>query len=1262
MTHDRIRAVLREEYARQPWLQVLREILPGTDVFASPQTVSVSVADAPQAVQLARVRLGDRKQLAVLEVKVSDRIDLLRNRVGLRNLVARFIDQAEYHGVLAVFLASQSDFRFTFAARMAEFDDEGNFVRRETAPRRYTYVLGPNESCRTAAERFLHLSEKGLSATMQDVIEAFSVEKLNKEFFADFSAAFERVKSEIEKRNKWKEKIAKEEAQTLLNRLLFLYFVQRKGWLNRKRDYLHSNFERFEDDAASKTTFLDGFLRPLFTKLSTEGSQADIPGHDLPFLNGGLFADEYGDEQHDEVARRHHELQVSNGIFQSVFDDLLERYNFTIQEDSPTNYEVAIDPEMLGQIFEELILTSEESETAGKSKRHDTGSHYTRRPIVHYLCRDSLGAWLESQPPFSGKQNAPDRVRKLLALDATEGIDEETKTALKAILTPEEAAVLLDLLFDLRACDPAVGSGAFPIGLLHELVNLARLCATRAAGKDPVLGDRSWLYTTKKRIIERVIYGVDIQPQAVDICKLRLWLSLMVDYELSADPDDCEPASFRRALKEIEPLPNPDFKIRRANSLVDYIHGEPVELKRLSSEMGAGLALSKLSTAKREFFNARTAAAKRKLRLDIYENITELAKIELTRARTDAAGLGLALNDRDAERVAELDTCLKEIARTGALVRDARRMRAQAQEDALERIRAEFDDPEKPTFVWQFDFAEVFHRDETSRGDSLLPAEKPKKSNGSGTRNGFDLAIGNPPYIRIQTLTKSDPKLAAYFKQRYQSASKGNYDLYVCFVERGLELLHEKGQLAFIQPHKFFNVQYGEPLRALLSKGQHLRHVVHFGDQQIFPGATNYVCLLFLAKAGSPNGCEFVQVSNLKEWLQTFDGVRGVIAAKDIGSDEWIFAVGRGSDLFGRLKSIPLTLQDIAHLFVGLQTDADDVYILEVIEERGKTIRGYSKYTGEEHEFEKAHLKPFLKGSLNIRRYRLADLTKKLIFPYETHEGESILIGAKDYEKRFPLTWSYLEKCRSRLSKRGGGRSNSDWYGYVYKKNHTRFDQPKLLAPAIASGACFAADRTGDYYFVGSGAGGGGGYGITMLPACKLSPMYLLGLLNSSVSEFFLRKISSQFRGGYIALTRQFIEQLPIHDLELSSSDGRKQHDLIAQLVDWLLWLHAQPSVAESDREHPVDPDITAYVEQWVNALVYGLYFPEEIHAASLRFFELTAELNPPALDSLPSEAKARLERFRKLHKEWSAQGHPLRIALDKLRTLDLVRTIEGEA
>jgi len=1255
MTRDQIQSVLRQTYDPQRWLEVLRAILPGTDVFANPQAVPATTPDAPRALQLARVRLGDRKQLAVLQVRVGDRIDLLRNRVGLRNLVARFIDQAEYHGVLAVFLSPQNDFRFTFAARMAEFDDDGNLVRRETAPRRYTYVLGPNESCRTAAERFLQLSEKGLGATMNDVIEAFSVEKLNREFFSDFSVAFDRVKSEIQKRNKWQEKIAKEEAQTLLNRLLFLYFVQRKGWLNRQHDYLFRNFGRFAGDASTKTTFIEAFLRPLFTKLSTEGSQADIPGHDLPFLNGGLFADEYGDEQHDEVVRRHHDLEISNGVIQSVFDDLLERYNFTIQEDSPTNYEVAIDPEMLGQIFEELILTSEESETAGKSKRHDTGSHYTRRPIVHYLCRDSLAAWLENQPPFAGKKDAGERIRKLLALDATEGIDDDIRSALKDILTPDAAAVLLDRLFELRACDPAVGSGAFPMGLLHELVNLARLCATRAAGKDPMLGERSWLYNTKKRIIERVIYGVDIQPQAVDICKLRLWLSLMVDYELSADPDNCEATSFRKALKEIEPLPNLDFKIRRANSLVDYIHGEPVELKKLSSESGAALALSKLSTAKREFFNARTAAAKRKLRLDIYENITELAKIELTRARTDAAGLGLALDERDAERVAELDHGLKELAFIAVQVRAARKMRALDQEDALERIRTWFDDPERPTFVWQFDFAEVFHREETPRGETLLPADKPGNGAVSTIRNGFDLAIGNPPYIRIQTLTKSDPKLAAYYKQRYNSAKKGNYDLYVCFVERGLELLQDNGQLAFIQPHKFFNAKYGEQLRELLAKGKHLRHIVHFGDEQIFPGATNYVCLLFLAKTGVPK-CRLVKVDDLSVWLATYTGVEGDVPAGKIGAADWNFTVGKNAGLFERLQQMPVKLGDVADIFVGLQTSADDVFIMNYVSDTAKTITLQSKSLEQNWVFEKELLHPIVSGT-DVSPYEPLPSRQFILFPYRVENEQAELIPLKTILGSSERTGEYLKENKRRLEEREGGKFKGEgWHRFGRSQNLGIQERAKLCVPRLVEYLHAAPDFHGTHYLDNVDVGG-----VTFKDsAANYSLAYLLALINSSVLRWFFPHIAAPFRGGFRSANKQYLSLVPFRPLDLNNPVERAQHDAVVQLVEWLVWLRAQPTVTESTPEYPRDPLIIVYFEQWANALVYELYFPAELAAAGLRFFELTAKHALPSLSEW-DERSERLCKIRERFEQLYDLKHPLRASLFSLGSLELVRIIEGK-
>jgi len=721
----------------------------------------------------------------------------------------------------------------------------------------------------------------------------------------------------------------------------------------------------------------------------------------------------------------------------------------------------------------------------------------------------------------------------------------------------------------------------------------------------------------------------------------------MVDYELSADPDNCEATSFRKALKEIEPLPNLDFKIRRANSLVDYIHGEPVELKQLSSESGAGLALSKLSSAKREFFNARTAAAKRKLRLDIYENITELAKIELTRARTDAAGLGLGLDERDAERVAELDKGLKELGFVSTQVRAARKMRAQEQEEALERIRTWFDDPDKPTFVWQLDFAEVFHRDETPRGDSLLPGDKPGKSGAATARNGFDLAIGNPPYIRIQTLTKSDPKLAAYYKQRYQSAGKGNYDLYVCFVERGLELLHQNGQLAYIQPHKFFNAQYGEPLRELLAKGKNLRHVVHFGDQQIFPGATNYVCLLFLAKAGATK-CRFVKVNNIDDWLVTLTGIEADIAAKAIGNTDWNFAVGKGAAIFEHLKQIPAKLGEYAERIAqGIRTSANEVYVLRVRVEGGGHVEAFSEQLDEEVSLERKSVFRFL-GGREIKSYRILSSGKVVIIPYRIVAGKMTIIPKQEFEAKFPSTWDYLSKNRRYLEEREGGKmKGSNWYGFIYPKNLDIMLSPKLLVPDIADRASFALDESGTFAFTS-------GYGITLKENCGLSLKFVLGLANSSVLDFYWRQVSTQLQGGFYRYFTQFIEQLPIPD---STAEQRK---IVESLVTSIIWLHAHKTAREDLRETTGVPLIAAFMEQWVNAVVYELFFPQELHAAGLHFFDLIQAANPLSLETL-AEAE-RLPRLQAIFKTTYAPDHKLRQALYQLGSLDLVRTIEGKA
>ena len=455
---------------------------------------------------------------------------------------------------------------------------------------------------------------------------------------------------------------------------------------------------------------------------------------------------------------------------------------------------------------------------------------------------------------------------------------------------------------------------------------------------------------------------------------------------------------------------------------------------------------------------------------------------------------------------------------------------------------------------------------------------------------GFDAVIGNPPYIRIQAMKEWAPVEVEFYKIRYDSASKGNYDIYVVFVEKGLSLLNEKGRLGFILPHKFFEAQYGAALRMKVTSGNHLSKIIHFGDQQVFSGATTYTCLLFLDKSGKRQ-FNFVKAHNLTDWISGEVIEQGRIDCDKANNETWNFIVGHGSDLFEKLNRIPDRLGDIAHLFVGLQTDADDVYILEQMERKGKEVICKSKATGKMHRFEDVHLKRFVKGSVNIRRYHLSDLTKRLIFPYETVNGKSILISPSDYARDFPLTWAYIEENRSRLSKRNKGRMPvSGWHGYVYRKNHTRLDSSKILVPSLATGATFSPDFNGEFFFVGSGGGGGGGYGISIKPDDGISYLFLLGILNSKLSSFFLRLISTPFRGGYIALNKQFIEKIPIPIQNFKRISQKGLNDQIVNLVEHMLSLHQKmPETKLPQTKTVLQRQIEANDRQ-IDKLVYKLY------------------------------------------------------------------------
>ena len=285
---------------------------------------------------------------------------------------------------------------------------------------------------------------------------------------------------------------------------------------------------------------------------------------------------------------------------------------------------------------------------------------------------------------------------------------------------------------------------------------------------------------------------------------------------------------------------------------------------------------------------------------------------------------------------------------------------------------------------------------------------------------------------------------------------------------------------------------------------------------------------------------------------------KGEFSTAIFSDKQWLFTLGDIAPLIEKLDHFPIKLATVAHLFVGLQTDADDVFILEEIRQDKNKVLCKSEATGKEHWFENQHLKPFLKGSLNIRRYYFSDVTKRLIFPYGNKDKKISIISAGEYAHSFPLTWAYLQENKDRLAARNKGKMTEEWHGYIYKKNHGRFSAPKLLVPSLATGSCFASDTEGNYYFVGSGGGGGGGYGITINDDKKVSYPYLLGVLNSSLLSFYLKVTSTPYQGGYIALNRQYIDQLPIKIVDPKNKREARLEKEIVEHVEAIQAAHKQ--------------------------------------------------------------------------------------------------------
>ncbi len=451
---------------------------------------------------------------------------------------------------------------------------------------------------------------------------------------------------------------------------------------------------------------------------------------------------------------------------------------------------------------------------------------------------------------------------------------------------------------------------------------------------------------------------------------------------------------------------------------------------------------------------------------------------------------------------------------------------------------------------------------------------------------GFDCIIGNPPYIRIQNMKEWAALEVEIYKELYEAARQGSYDIYVVFLERGLQLLNTDGKLGFICPHKFFNAKYGALIRAIIAEGKHLSHIVHFGDQQVFDGASTYTCLLFLNKSPAKE-CHFIKVNDLFTWRAMGKGNEGTIKQKQVTASEWHFVIGHASTVFEKLTQIPVKLSDVTErIYQGAITSADKVYLFKDFEVKKKGVTEiFSTELGEKVLLESSILKNVVRSG-NIGRYN-AKPTAIVLFPYTLKGNEARLYTSREMQDYFPLAWAYLKRNRDLLSSREKGKfRDSRWYRFGRTQNLGMWEQPKLMIPYMITELSAYLDRTDNFYFINVTTGG---YGITSDERSG-SLEYFCALLNSRLLDFFLKHVTTTFRGGYFAANKQYIEVFPMRPIDFTNTHDTTVHAHVVQLVKSMLAHHKQREASKSEIEKIVIQRQIDATDAAIDRLVYDLY------------------------------------------------------------------------
>lgn len=784
MTSVELRNTLSAKFDFEQWIGILREMFPKVEIFSHINQVSHTLVKSGG--QVGSIRLDDGRSLAIYTFEVSDKVLINRNRKGLRDIAAQTIDQSIIHGILAFYYSTNvADYRLTYIAKQSSFNENGELITSETAPKRYTFLLGENEPGRTASDRLyeLILKKKKGSVYLADVTEAFSVERLNKDFFAGYKAQYSKFLKLLDDTKQNRDYVKK-----LLGRLVFLQFLQKKGWMGvpasrpdwegGDKNYLGHLIEHYEGN----NRLLSDILEVLFFNTLNEKREGDIADARLgenikiPYLNGGLF-------EKDNIDKL--DIDFPYSYFKELMD-FFSMYNFTVDENDPDDSEVGIDPEMLGHIFENLLEDNK-----------DKGAFYTPKEIVQYMCRQSVIQYLKTHEP---NEQYAEPIEHLI----NDGI------VMPILQTKSVASRLIQLLKDVKVCDPAIGSGAFPMGILYVLYHTIHHLQSHA---EP---NKSFDSTqTKLDIIQNNIFGVDIEQGAVDIARLRFWLALVVDAE--------KPQS----------LPNLDYKITCGNSLLNrYAIESPIESVFVEYNKGKNgnekMTLSKYKNLVNDYTNTSNHQTKAFFRQTI-EMIKKAFKTELSkqekerisnlRGRIITLETPLLLGERTKQEKAELKKLKEKLV-----------LKEKFQTNIINNKLYE------NAFEWRFEF--------------------PQMLDNNGNFVGFDIVIGNPPYNELRDL-ELDMQRVLKDSMFYESAKGGRLNMYQFFYPLSITIAANHGIITLITQNSVLAEDTALENRKLLFSQTDIISIDSFPERddrnlRVFESAKMSVCICILRKNKEP--------------------------------------------------------------------------------------------------------------------------------------------------------------------------------------------------------------------------------------------------------------------------------------------------------------------------------------------------------------------------------------------------------------------------